>query len=370
MRFSAAMLEMLTSAYNRTDLVQLQKGELPESNLGKLFYLAGWGLDLIWSQTKKLELWNDIDQASGRELDRLGTNYRAVRGGMDDEDYRILIKTSLMARDSGSLDSIIHGAAALFNIQPECLDIMEKYPAKVCLTVYDRDLGEGYFERAGMIRKMLKKIAAAGVRIEIRLVLYGFFREELRYTDGITFQSRFYPRFNLPYLNLDRTWKLDGKRKLSGYSSRETVDFYPVSARFRTAAEGALEEEVRVHLLAGAGEKEWVRSQAVILIRESTDCSSGADQRVAIKTQAAEAWGEETQVRLRAYAQERVEDGERLQISSSVACKTAIGERQAVRTSAAVTVEAGEIRVYNKNRLDSGFRLNGRRKLNGGTELR
>ncbi len=187
---------------------------------------------------------------------------------------------------------------------------------------------------------------------------------------AVHFAMSFYPRFNQERLKLNRIWKLNGGRKLNGYNSRETIDLYPMSARFRTAAEGTLEEEVRVHLLAGAGEKEWVRSQAVILIRESTDCSSGADQRVAIKTQAAEAWGEETQVRLRAYAQERVEDGERLQISSSVACKTAIGERQAVRTSAAVTVEAGEIRVYNKNRLDSGFRLNGRRKLNGGTELR
>ena len=370
MRFSAAMLEMLTSAYNRTDLVQLQKGELPESNLGKLFYLAGWGLDLIWSQTKKLELWNDIDQASGRELDRLGTNYRAVRGGMDDEDYRILIKTSLMARDSGSLDSIIHGAAALFNIQPECLDIMEKYPAKVCLTVYDRDLGEGYFERAGMIRKMLKKIAAAGVRIEIRLVLYGFFREELRYTDGITFQSRFYLRFNLPYLNLDRTWKLDGKRKLSGYSSRETVDFYPVSARFRTAAEETLEAGARVHLQASAGKREWTGSQAVVLTRTFAAYDMASGQKIAVRTEVTEAWEEGARLRLRKCVQKEVEAGEKFRVSASAPCKTVSGERQTIKTSAAVTLEAGEIQVYNKNRLDSGFRLNGRRKLNGGTELR
>ena len=137
---------------------------------------------------------------------------------------------------------------------------------------------------------------------------------------AVHFTLSFYPRFNQDKLRLNRTWKLNGGRKLSGYSSNETIDLYPMSARFWTAAKGTPEEEAQVHLSA--------------------------------------------------YVQERVEDGERLQISASAACKIVPGERQTIKTSAAVTLEAGEIQVYNKNRLDSGFRLNGRRKLNGGTELR
>ena len=327
-----------------------------------------------------LNTMTDLDTATGQNLDYVGTIIPLTRkeagelagiGVTDpvisDDRYRQFLRyQNLVNTNECTYQDLINGIELMWRYKGIHYIEDPKRPATIIfqtdrMDLDDEDLVEFYPELC---------IRPAGVGVILRKYFGGFYEVSVRYSECIRFLTGFYPRFNQERLKLNRIWKLNGGRKLNGYKSRETIDLYPMSARFRTAAEGALEEEVRVHLLAGAGEKEWVRSQAVILIRESTDCSSGADQRVAIKTQAAEAWGEETQVRLRAYAQERVEDGERLQISSSVACKTAIGERQAVRTSAAVTVEAGEIRVYNKNRLDSGFRLNGRRKLNGGTELR
>lgn len=370
MTFAIKMLEMLTSAYNRTDIQRLGAGKAPVTNVGKLFYLAGWGFDLISLQMRRMEQWNDIDEISGEELDRLGANFGAARSGMDDGDFRISIKTRLMRKDSGTLDGVIHGAAALFAIQEEQIEAEELYPAKVRLIICDDDLEAGYFERAGMIRKMLKKIAAAGVRIEIRLRLYTYVREDIVHGNRVRFQTCFYPRFNLPHLKLDRTWKLNGNRKLSGYNSRETVDLYPVSVGFQTAAEGTPEEGVRVHLQTGAGVREWIGSQAGILTRAFAACDVASDQSMSVRIEAAEVWEERARLRLRECAQQKAEARERLRVSVSVPCKTVPRERQIVRTSVVNMVEAGEIRVYNKNRLDGRFQLNGGRKLNGGTELR
>lgn len=51
----------------------------------------------------------------------------------------------------------------------------------------------------------------------------------IEYENKIRFFSEFYPRFNLAVLKLDGRWKLDGVRKLNGYDSSETLDFYPVA---------------------------------------------------------------------------------------------------------------------------------------------
>lgn len=51
----------------------------------------------------------------------------------------------------------------------------------------------------------------------------------IEYENKIRFFSEFYPRFNLAVLKLDGRWKLDGGRKLNGYDSNETLDFYPVA---------------------------------------------------------------------------------------------------------------------------------------------
>lgn len=42
-----------------------------------------------------------------------------------------------------------------------------------------------------------------------------------------TARGDFYPRYNLAYLYLDDTWKMDSTYELSGYKSGKDVDFYP-----------------------------------------------------------------------------------------------------------------------------------------------
>lgn len=150
-------------------------------------------------------------------------------------------------------------------------------------------------------------------------------RQEFRYNlysniFAIRFITIFYPRLNLDRLKLDRTWKLDGSRKLSGYNSQMAVDLYPVRLRIRAGVEGTPQENPQICLQAYV--KEEIKGQAGAVIRLS------AKHRESLKEQ--------------------------------------------LKVAAAASVEAwtGDVHVYNKNRLDGKWKLNGGRKLNGGTELR
>lgn len=280
------------------------------------------------------------------------------------EERRILVMTKYGMRPLYTLPALkamLETAVGAGNYSVECF--YEKY--RLTIKIIDQDL-----QRVKGVYDMAAEISPAHIELFLYAEYVGKCEMSLRTGAVVRFITGFYPRSNLPHLKLDRTWKLNGSRKLSGYNSRETVDLYPVSVGFRTAAKETPEAGVRVHLRASAGKREWIGSQAVVLTRTFAAYDMNTDQRMAVRMEAAKAWEERTRLRLRECAQQKAEAGERLRVSVSVPCKPVSGERQIVRTSVVNTVEAGEIRVYNKNRLDGRFRLNGGRKLNGGTELR
>lgn len=157
----------------------------------------------------------------------------------------------------------------------------------------------------------------------MKLSLYAEYREavkaEIKQAMSITFISAFYPRMNIPKLFLNKTWKLDGRRKLSGYDGYGRLDFYPVRVKFQTNVRGTPQEKPRYCMVAG--------------VREEMQTGSA----VSVRTQAE--------------------------------CKTAETERVRIQASAEVKAGTGDIRVYNRNRLDGGWKLDGRRKLNGGVSV-
>ena len=66
------MLDMLTNAYNRRDLVNVQKGRPLETNIGKLFVLFAYCLELVHDNAALVKSWDDLDNAEGSVLDRYG----------------------------------------------------------------------------------------------------------------------------------------------------------------------------------------------------------------------------------------------------------------------------------------------------------
>lgn len=139
----------------------------------------------------------------------------------------------------------------------------------------------------------------------------------IEYENKIRFFSEFYPRFNLAVLKLDGRWKLDGVRKLNGYDSSETLDFYPV----------AMSVSVPVA----------VPVQAAL----SGSCFKMAAEE-GVKVEAAQNIGIE--------AAESVKMEQKLTFQSE----------------AGISVLQTTASMYKKNLLNGSWKLSGSRKLNGG----
>ncbi len=211
-----------------------------------------------------------------------------------------------------------------------------------------------------------KKLSAHLVGIRIGY----YFGVPIRYENAITFRCAFYPRFNLPQLRLDRRWKLNGGRKLSGYDSQETMDLYPVAVRFRAGAKAAVEEVSRIHLLTRAGIPEGIHGGTSLQVRTAADCQAVTSQKIRIQTKAGESTGERTQVCVQTEAREEARTRTEITVKSMAGHEAESKEQLRVRASAACTAGVGDITIYNKNRMSGGWKLNGSRKLNGGAEIR
>ena len=168
MSFVIQMLNMLTSAYAREDLIHIPKGEPPKTNIGRLHSIIGWGFDLVKENTERVRLWDDLDLAQGKVLDRYGNNYGVKRGTASDSIYRIMIKVKIISMlSAGNLDTIINASAVLFDVDPEDVDIEEVFPAKVYLYIDEDKLDEEHKDVADSIAALMKRIKAAGVGMRI-----------------------------------------------------------------------------------------------------------------------------------------------------------------------------------------------------------
>lgn len=160
--------------------------------------------------------------------------------------------------------------------------------------------------------KRYKKLSAHFAAI----VIGYYFNVPIYYTNAIHFRMGFYPQFNLRPLRLDRTWKLDREQKLSGYDGFGRIDLYPVRMKIQTKA----------------GKTPKTKTQITFLLK----------------------------------AKEKIENSQNIKIRTSVACQKRTGERITIQASAAVNAGTEEIMLYNQNILDGKYKLNGKRKLNGG----
>lgn len=162
------MVKMLTSSYNRTDAKRLERGEMPQTNIGKVLSLAGWGFGIAESHMEKIMCWDNIDNAEGKVLDRYGANYGVDRGRAPDGIYRVMIKVKVMAMlSAGNLDTIIDAAAILFDVKNTRVEVWEVFPAKIFLFVEEEDLDEVHKELSWTIAYLMLRIKAAGVGMRI-----------------------------------------------------------------------------------------------------------------------------------------------------------------------------------------------------------
>ncbi|MBS6956511.1 MAG: hypothetical protein KH230_25200 [Enterocloster asparagiformis] len=180
MSFATQMLDMLTSAYARTDIRKIEKLEPPETYIGKLFSIVGWGFDVFHDQAEKVRLWDSVDKMRGATLDSFGGNYGVTRGQASDEMYRVMIKVKILAMlAAGNLDTLILSAASLFGVDAEDVRCEEIYPAKVYLYIDEDRLDEDHKNVADIIAGLMSRIKSGGVGIRIFYRTYSQHRTKL-----------------------------------------------------------------------------------------------------------------------------------------------------------------------------------------------
>lgn len=167
------MLYALTSAYSRKDYDN-HRQDLPlETNIGKLFSLFAWGMDIVHENAELVKQWDDLEQAKGAVLDRYGANWGVQRFSENDALYRLAIRVKILSQLSGGdTDTVIRAAADLLGVEYADIGFRDVFPAKIALYVDWLLLTQ---ERQALIEPIawsIKRILAAGVGMRLYVRTY------------------------------------------------------------------------------------------------------------------------------------------------------------------------------------------------------
>lgn len=170
------------------------------------------------------------------------------------------------------------------------------------------------------IRKMVKEIIPANLISEFYGRYPASYMEPVNCDTVIRFQIRFYPRYNLPYLFLDRTWSLDNRQSLNGHNGEESLNFYPL----------------KLNISAEISETAYFKEQFHIAL---------------------------------AIQKHQIKAFNTFSIRNKVVEKVTLAERFSFNMQVKARAELGQVTVMNRNEADSTWKLSGSRRLNGGQTI-
>lgn len=164
------MLDLLTGAYVRKDIQNALEDKDPVTNIGKLFDTFGYGLEIIRENADRVRLWDNLENAKGEVLDRYGLNFGVKRDGASDSFYRLMIQVKMISiLSGGDIDTLIGAAASLYGVDPSGVELEEIFPAKINIYLTESDLTAEQVDNISVVEVLLKRIAAAGIRLKIYL---------------------------------------------------------------------------------------------------------------------------------------------------------------------------------------------------------
>lgn len=220
------MLEMLTSAYIRSDIRNARNSLPPETNIGRLFYLIAEGFEIIYESAERVKMWDDLDNAQGVVLDRYGANFGVVRGSASDALYRIFIKVKMIAQLSGGdNDAIINAAAELLGVEYSDILLEDVYPAKIALYVDQTLLSEERLDLIEQIAYAIKRALLAGVGMRLYLRTYRTYRYDIPVHYGGAVMVRF--KYDPIGQNREEDWTLNVTH---GGAVAAVAAYHPVGA--------------------------------------------------------------------------------------------------------------------------------------------
>ena len=113
----------------------------------------------------ELALFNDIDKSKGYLLDLLGGNFKVLRNGLSDEEYRRILKFEIsLLQFLGSPEEIQRILSEYLKLNKEEFRIIE-LSAKILISIPEKLDKQEIF-------KVVRKIKAAGVGLEVKFGIY------------------------------------------------------------------------------------------------------------------------------------------------------------------------------------------------------
>ena len=113
----------------------------------------------------ELALFNDIDKSKVYLLDLLGGNFKVLRNGLSDEEYRRILKFEIsLLQFLGSPEEIQRILSEYFKLNKEEFRIIE-LSAKILISIPEKLDKQEIF-------KVVRKIKAAGVGLEVKFGIY------------------------------------------------------------------------------------------------------------------------------------------------------------------------------------------------------
>jgi len=213
------MLYALTSAYSRKDYDNHQQGLPMQTNIGRLFSIFAWGLDLVHENAELVKLWDDINNAKGVVLDRYGANWGVKRFNENDALYRLAIMVKVMAQLSGGdTDTVIKATAELLGVEYTDIEFEDVFPAKIALYVDWLLLTKERQDLIEPIAWAIKRIIAAGVGMRLYVRTYRTYHYDLPVKHGGAIGTF----FHYEPVGKDR---LEGMELFVAYSGAVLTDF-------------------------------------------------------------------------------------------------------------------------------------------------
>lgn len=202
----------------------------------------------------------------------------------------------------------------------------------------------------------------------IELLFFARYRDDfhipIQYdNDAICFRAEFFPRYNLAYLRLDGSWKLDGTRRLNGYDSARSLDFYPVKIRTGT---GASEDVQTTGQLCFASRAEPdIKTETSLRIQAETSTGPDTGERLEVDSTVETNVSSDSGLHLIQTARADAATGSGIQVQTEAAGKMQAKQQLRVQSGAGISVGTHSY-MTKLNRLDGAWKLDGSRKLDGG----
>ncbi len=218
-----------------------------------------------------------------------------------------------------------------------------------------------------MLRNLLDTVFKM-IPAHIELLFFARYRDDfhipIQYdNDAICFRGEFFPRYNLAYLRLDGSWKLDGTRRLNGYDSSGSLDFYPAKLRISLGGAEDIQTEEQLRF-AGEAEPD-IKAENTFRIQGGTTAGPDTEQQLRVNSAVEKDVSSGSGLRLIQAARPETEMEGRVHVQADAAEKMQAKQQLRVQSGAGISVETHSY-MTKLNRLDGTWKLDGSRKLDGG----